>query len=120
MHSVARAAAWTIRLSGIALIILGVLFWTGHALGLMQLHMGLGVVLVAALWVLAGTVGRAKGVSGLVIVAAIWGFVVPAVGMLQLGWVPGEWHWTIRVLHLVIGMAAMGMGDQLGKRMRVA
>jgi len=30
---------------------------------------------------------------------------------------PGRAHWVTQVLHLLVGLAALGMGDQLGMRL---
>ncbi|MBX6332057.1 MAG: hypothetical protein IRY91_09440, partial [Gemmatimonadaceae bacterium] len=64
MRNTASIARWLVRLCGIALIILGILFWAGRALSLVPLHMLLGLVLVLALWVLAGIGGRAGVPAG--------------------------------------------------------
>jgi hypothetical protein len=31
---------------------------------------------------------------------------------------PGSAHWVIRLLHLLVGLAAMGLGERLGERIR--
>ena len=44
-------------------------------------------------------------------------------GMAQTTFVPGGGHWTIRLAHLIIGVAAMGLSEALGaavKRQRRA
>ena len=33
---------------------------------------------------------------------------------------PGPNHWIIQILHLLLGMAAVGMGEAIGGRMRRA
>jgi hypothetical protein len=32
----------------------------------------------------------------------------------------GGWHWTIQVLHLLIGLGAIGMGENLARRIQEA
>lgn len=105
-------------IAGLTLIVLGVLFWTGHAYQLLSLHMGLGIVLVLALWVQAVLAARTGVGAGMVVFALIWGAVVFAFGMVQTRILPGEYHWMVRVLHLVFGIIAMQLVGRLGMRVR--
>jgi hypothetical protein len=115
MRNTAIVARLLVRLCGIALIILGILFWTGRALSLVSLHMLLGLVLVVALWVLAGVAARAGVPAGRVVFAAVLGLVVLALGMTQRQLLVGSAHWVIRVLHLLVGLWAMGLGERLAR-----
>ncbi len=99
---------------GAVLLVLGVLFWTGHALSLVQLHMTLGVLFVLLLWAVAAAGARAGAPAGLVVTTALWGLVVPALGFAQTRLLPGSSHWTVRVAHLLVGLVAMGLGGRLG------
>jgi hypothetical protein len=38
--------------------------------------------------------------------------------MTQAGLLPGSSHWVIQVVHLLIGMAAVGSGEAIGGRLR--
>lgn len=101
-----------------ALVVLGVLFWTGHSLDLIPVHMALGEVLVAALWVMAiiGLVARVP--VGQALVAIVWGFVVIGLGMSQMALMPGTSHWIVQIVHLLVGIAAIGMNEGLGRAIR--
>ncbi|MEO9115434.1 MAG: hypothetical protein ABI311_04670 [Gemmatimonadaceae bacterium] len=106
-------AQMVVRLFGVILIVLGGLFWSGSALQLVNTHMLLGVVFVLALWVLSG-IGAATRQSGsLVATGFIWGVIVLALGMVQKSLMPGAAHWVIQVLHLLIGLIAMIIGERL-------
>jgi len=105
-----------IRLTGLVQIVLGVLFWTGNARGLIPLHMLVGFVLVLSLWVMAALAARAGVQPGLVALAAVWGLVVPVLGLAQDRLLPGSAHWLIQVLHLLVGLAAIGQGEALAAR----
>lgn len=118
--SVSRLALMTVRFTGLVLIVLGVLFWVGQAHALIPVHMLLGLILVVALWLLGTLAARAGAGMGFVLFTALWGLIVLALGMAQTRIVPGPWHWTIQVLHLLVGLAAMGLAEALGKRIRVA
>ncbi len=100
------------------MIILGLLFWTGNAFNLVSVHMLLGLVLVIALWVLAFVAARSGVSPGLVIVAVVWGFIVIALGMTQNSVLPGSAHWVIKVLHLLVGIGAMGQAETLAARIK--
>jgi hypothetical protein len=78
-----------VGITGVLQVVLGVLFWTGHALVLVPLHMMIGVVFVLALWSLAVLSARAGVHAGLVATAIVWGLVIPAFGVTQMGILPG-------------------------------
>jgi hypothetical protein len=59
MQSAVTAVQMAIRVLGVIQIVLGVLFWTGNALGLVDLHILNGIVIVLLLWVMAGLAARA-------------------------------------------------------------
>ena len=106
------------RVVGLILVVLGILLWTGTATQLLPLHIGLGVVLVLILWTMATLAARAGASRGMVAFAVAWGALLPWFGMTQANLFPGPYHWVIRVLHLAVGVVAMGLVDGLGKQMR--
>jgi hypothetical protein len=105
-----------IRVLGTALIILGLLFWTGNALALIPVHMLLGLALVLGLWTQAGLAARAGEQPGLVALAIAWGFVVPLLGLTQDALLPGPAHWLVKLLHLLVGLTAIGLAELLARR----
>jgi len=111
-------ARWLMRISGPTAFVLGVLFWTGNALTLIPVHMLAGIVLILALWTLA-IVAAVSGVHrGIVALATIWGLIVPILGMTQTRLLPGDAHWVIQVLHLLVGIVAMSLGQGLANRIK--
>jgi len=118
MQGTTTVAQMLVRICGGLLIILGIFFWTGHALSLIPIHMLLGLVFVIALWVLAGIGARAGVGAGLVALAVLWGIIVLALGMTQTRLVPGSAHWVIRVLHLLVGLFAIRLGEVLAQRIK--
>ena len=117
----AKIASWVVRLGGVIMIVLGLLFWTGNALTLVQEHMTLGLLVVLALWVLAATAMQ-KGVGvGLVIGAFVLGLVVIGFGLAQESLMSGATRVVvelIRIVHLLLGLALISFGEILTARLR--
>jgi uncharacterized membrane protein YczE len=116
VKSIVLVARLLISLFGITLLVLGILFWTGHALSLLQLHAMLGGLFVICLWVLAVIGFIVPGSRPLALIVLIWSLIVPAVGVMQLRVMPGADHWVIQVTHLLVGLIAMGLGHALARR----
>jgi hypothetical protein len=118
---VAKIASWVVRLGGLVMIVLGLLFWSGHALTLKNEHEMLGVLVVLALWVLAFVALR-KGVNvGLVVGGLVLGVVVIAFGMGQESLMNGATRAvaeTIKVIHLLLGLGLISMGEVFTARIR--
>jgi thiol:disulfide interchange protein len=111
-------AQMTIRISGLLLLLLGLAIWTGRADGVIPIHELLGFVLVVALWTLSYFAARAGVSMRWVALAVAWGLAAPLLGLTQQNLVTGDWHWTIQVLHLLIGAGAIGQGENLAARMK--
>ena len=95
---------------------LGVVFWTGNAYSFLPLHMLSGLLLVLALWIQAA-IGARVGIGfGLPIVAFVWGILVVTLGMTQDSLLSGDLHWLIKVVHLLIGLGAVGQAESLAMR----
>ncbi|MGH2470165.1 MAG: hypothetical protein ACRDGF_08830 [Chloroflexota bacterium] len=100
MRIALTTSQWIVRITGVIQLALGALFWTGMALGLVPLHMLSGILLVLALWALAG----------------VWGVVVVAFGLNQAQVLTGSLHWIVEVLHLPLGLGAIGQAENLAAR----
>ena len=107
---------WLIRVLAVVQVTLGALFWTGNAYSLIQLHMLSGIALVLALWIQAAIAARAGIGFGLPIVAFGWGIVVVGLGMTQDSLLPGDLHWLIKVVHLLVGTIVEMVAKVLGWR----
>lgn len=110
----ATVAQMTVRGAGVLLILLGILFWTGNADSLVLVHMLLGFLMVVALWMLAVVAARAGVSMGLVALAVFWGLVVPVLGLTQVNLLTGDRHWIVQVVHLLVGLGAIGIAEGLG------
>ena len=116
----ATIAQMLVRVTFLVQIVLGVAFWTGHLLNLVTLHILSGILLVLGLWALAALGARARAPMPLVAVAAIWGALMIAFGLTQDMILAGSLHWIIQVLHLLVGLAAVGQAEGLGVRIKRA
>jgi membrane-associated protease RseP (regulator of RpoE activity) len=103
-------AAWLVQLA------LGLAFWTGNALGLVDLHQLLGILLVLALWTQAALAYRAGVPVGMVAAAVVYGLIVLIVGLTQRELLPGSAHWVIEVIHLLLGIGLLGLAENLATR----
>jgi hypothetical protein len=110
------AIQMAIRALGVVQIVLGLLFWTGNALGLVDLHQLLGILLVLGLWTQAALAHRAGVPGGLVAWAAVLGLIVPIVGLTQQELLPGSAHWVIQVVHLLLGIGLLATAENLAVR----
>ena len=116
---VARIASIILRLCGALAVILGLVFWSGNAMNLIPIHMLLGILVVLSMWVLGIGQALARGGSWpLAIGALLLGLVVVFFGMRQSSIMPGSFHWVVRVVHMLLGIAAMGVGQNAAARWR--
>jgi hypothetical protein len=118
MRIATTVSNWVVRVLGVFQIVLGILIWTGNALTFTSLHITSGLVLVLALWVLAGIALAAGVAPGLSIVVFLWGVLVIVFGLVQTRLLVGDLHWIIRVLHLLIGLSAIGQAEGLAQRIK--
>jgi uncharacterized membrane protein len=116
MRSTITAIQMGIRALGVIQLVLGIIFWTGNALGLVDLHQLIGILLVLGLWTQAAMAHRAGVPGGLVAGAAVYGLLVPIVGLTQRDLFPGSAHWVIQVVHLLLGLGLLALAENLAQR----
>lgn len=109
-----------IRGLGVVVLILGIVLWSGHGgTELRKGHQALGIILVLLLWTLAALAAKVGVRTPLVIVALAWGLLAPVVGLAQKNLMVGSSHWVIQVVHLLIGLGVIGLGESLGANITV-
>ncbi len=111
-----RIAIMVLRLCALAALTLGILFWTGHADQLHDLHMLIGIVLVLSLWTVAFAQIASPGGIALAAGAAAVGVLLFVVGVTQERILPGVSHWVIQVVHLGLALLAVGLGETMAGR----
>jgi len=114
-----RVLTMLLRLCGTLALLLGLLFWLGFVTGLVPVHMLVGIVVVVLLWILGLLQLRGyRGSAALAVVALIVGLVLVAIGLSQNSLQPGPNHWIVQVVHLMLGLLAIGVGEVIAARHR--
>jgi hypothetical protein len=88
-------------------------------LNLIPIHMLLGLLVVLSLWIVG--IGQAFSSGGswpLAGGALLLGLLVIVVGMTQSSLLVGPFHWVIQVVHLLLGILAVGIGQIAAARWR--
>jgi hypothetical protein len=115
MRTITDISLWIVRISGTLQLLLGALFWTGHAYDYLPVHIINGVVIVLTLWTVAVLALVTRTRRGLAVFGLFWGLALPAFGIGQATVLVGSMHWIVRVTHLLMGLAAMGIAGTLGQ-----
>src|SRR5258708_4364309 len=106
-----------LRVTALMTLIVGIVFWVTDNDSLVNYHMPLGIIVVLSLWVLAITAALGKGGNwGLAIGAIVLGLVVASLGMVQKNLLVGSTHWIIQVIHLLLGLSAIALGEMIARR----
>ena len=100
-------------MTGLIQIVLGGFIWTGNADSLIRMHIANGVMLVVSLLALAILAAFARVNPALVALAIVWVLVVLILGLTQERLLPGSAHWVIQVVHVLVGLAAIGQAENL-------
>jgi hypothetical protein len=114
-----RYASAVLTLAALLALILGIFFWFGAALHLISMHMLLGFLAVAALWVIG--IGQAFSPSGswqIAIVSLLVGALTVVLGLYQSSLLIGASHWVVQVIHLLLGLLTIGLGHMGAARHR--
>ncbi len=118
-----RITGMLVRICGLLVLILGILFWVNDSItnvqALVNIHMLLGIIITISIWIMGIIIIRVKGGSvGLGITAIILGLLVIGLGVSQQSLLVGSAHWVIQVIHLLFGLAAIGIGEMISARYR--
>jgi hypothetical protein len=103
------------RLLVAAQVVLGLLIWFANLVSVTQLHIALGSLYVLDLWVLAVIALFALSARGLSLFSLLLGGVIMWLGVAQRTMLVGQLHWTVRLVHLLLGVSAMALIEPLTK-----
>ena len=116
--SLPRLLLMLLRIGAVIQVVIGVAFWTGHWYVLVNVHRDVGYFYVAVLWVIAFVAIVAQQGKRLAIGAFVLGAVILWLGLAQLLLLPGDHHWIIRTLHLLLGLSAIPLAERLTRLSR--
>jgi hypothetical protein len=106
---------WLIRVCGVLQLILGLLLRADNNYALREPHIGIGYILVLSVIVFAVVAWRLGAPIGMAIGLIVVGLAVAGMGFGQesLGLA-----WWAQLLHVLLGVAAIGMAEAMGGRLR--
>ena len=116
-----RYATAVLTVAGILALVLGLPLWIGFGGDWTSMHMLLGWLAVAALWVVA--IGQAFTKNGswpIALAALLLGALTIWLGMTQATLFRGSSHWIVQLVHLTLGVATIGLGHMAAARQRKA
>ena len=115
---VVRISINIVRIGVLIELVLGLLFWTGNADSLQIVHIVIGILVVLSLWTLGIAQGLQGGSFGLALATFVVGFFLTLVGLFQTRWLIGPNLWIIQVIHLLLGLSAIGLAEMINGRYR--
>ncbi|MBE3561400.1 MAG: hypothetical protein IMW89_19590 [Ktedonobacteraceae bacterium] len=104
-----------IGIAGLGALTLGLLYWI-FQIDLVNWHMLFGLTVALGLLILAVVALLTGGLRGLGAVSLIYALIVPVFGLTQATLLPGDWHWLIRVAHLLVGLGALALMGTITRR----
>ena len=104
---------WTVRIAGVVALLLGMSFWTGRAIAPLSVHMTFGGLVALSLAIIAVMAMTHRVRLPVAAVAVLWAVATVAVGTMQDWWVGAGNHVLIEVVHLVLGIGAIGLAEML-------
>ena len=111
---------WILRITFLLALLLGCALWIGRGYAYLQLHMWLGFIITFDLLMLAFLALLSRVRPALPLIGIAWAILLPVLGIAQLHLLPGPNHWLISVIHLILGLGAIGLGEALAKRTLLA
>ena len=101
-----RILTWIARIAGLGALLLGLTVWiTG--INIVAIHMLFGLTLTLSLLILSSIMVLTGGMRVLGLAGIIYALIVPVFGVTQDALLPGDWHWLIRVAHMLVGLGAL-------------
>jgi hypothetical protein len=115
MQTALTVTQMLIRICGVLQLILGLLIRAENMYNLRDAHIGIGYILVLSVIVFAFAAWRLGAPIGMPIVLVVVGLAVAGLGFGQesLGLV-----WWAQLLHVLLGVAAIGLAEAIGGRLR--
>jgi hypothetical protein len=104
---------WLIRIAGLVAFVVGMMLGRAGSAMAFRAHMTLGLIVALSLIVLAVSALSARVRIPIGLLSILWAAALVYVGIRQTRWMPGDSHWTIEVLHAVLGIGAIGLAETM-------
>ncbi len=122
MNILVRVAAMGVRIFGAIVLVLGIIFFFASNLTdnntVLLIHITSGVIVALSVIVLGSAQAMRGGSPGLAAGAIVLGIAAYFFGLYQANILPDNGHWIIEILHLVIGIALIGLGEMSGAKFK--
>lgn len=118
MHSALSVLHHVIRALGVLQLLLGIAIWTGAAVPWRGVHIMTGLLFAATFVAIGAVTARLAG-RVLPLAAALgWIAIVVAYAFAHARLLPGDAHWVAQLVHVVIGLATIGIAEKVAAPVR--
>jgi hypothetical protein len=107
-----------VRLLGVTQILVGLAIWLGGATRAVAFHSAVGSLLVLVVWIVAIIALFALPSRALPLITLLVAGLTLWFGMAQTTLLVGSAHWAVRVAHLLVGLATLGLAESLAKAVK--
>jgi hypothetical protein len=107
-----------VRLLGVTQIVVGLAMWFGGATRAVAFHSAVGSLLVLVVWIVAIIALFALPSRGLPLITLLVAGLTLWFGMAQTTMLVGSAHWAVRLAHLLVGLATLGLAESLAKAVK--
>lgn len=109
---------WVVRIAWVVAIVLGMSFWAGPGIAPVSVHMTFGGLVALSLAILAILALTHRVRVPVAAVALLWAIATVVVGTVQDWWVGAGSHVPIEVVHLLLGVGAIGLAEMLAAALK--
>jgi hypothetical protein len=107
-----------VRLLGVVQILVGLAIWIGWATRAIAFHSAIGSLFVLVVWIIGIIALFALPKRTLPLITLLVAGVALWFGMAQTTLLVGSAHWAVRLTHLLVGLATIGLAESLAKAVK--
>ena len=114
-----RIPSMILRVSWLLAFVMGIVFWTGNldTTGAHTIHEVFGILVAVSLLWLAGENVRQHGNIVLTVLGFVDAIALYLIGVDQANMLTGNGHWLIQVVHVLLAVGAIGLGEVIAARL---
>jgi len=110
-----RIFQWITGLAGFGALALGLLDWIAN-ISFINVHMLFGFTVTLALLVLSILMLLIRRMRAWGLVGIVYALIIPVFGLTQDTLLVGNFHWMIRIAHLLVGIGALALAGIMAQR----